>query len=126
MQVRRAIRQTGVLGLPLGPGRPPDRTRSDLERLFLGICARHRLPTPRVNVEVGGIEVDFLWRERRLIVETDGYRYHRGRGAFEEDRRRDLRLRQLGYEVVRLSDDQVEKESRQVAAVLRRLLHAAT
>jgi very-short-patch-repair endonuclease len=126
MQVRRAIRQAGVLGLPLGPGRPPDRTRSDLERLFLGICARHRLATPRVNVEVGGMEVDFLWRERRLIVETDGYRYHRGRGAFEEDRRRDLRLRQLGYEVVRLSDDQVEKESRQVAAVLRRLLHAAT
>jgi very-short-patch-repair endonuclease len=39
-------------------------------------------------VRVGGFEVDFLWRERRLIVETDGFRHHRTRRAFERDRAR--------------------------------------
>jgi very-short-patch-repair endonuclease len=62
--------------------------------------------------------------EKRLIVETDGYRYHRGRTAFEHDRARDLRLRSLGFEVVRLSYRQVFDEPSQVAAALRTALGA--
>jgi very-short-patch-repair endonuclease len=121
-QLRRAIRQAAVLGFSLGPGNPPDRTRSELESLFLNLCANHRFPAPEVNVEIGGLLVDFAWKESRLIVETDGYRYHRGRAAFEDDRRRDLQLRALGFEVVRLTYDQVTEESLQVTSTLRRLL----
>ena len=33
---------------------------------------------PRSQRPVGSWTVDFLWRERRLVVETDGYLYHRG------------------------------------------------
>ena len=66
--------------------------------------------------------VDFLWRDRRLVVETDGYRYHRGRAAFEDDRERDLKLRSLGYEVVRLSYRQVADEPERIAQTLRDLL----
>lgn len=95
-----------------------DRTRSDLERAFLRLCRRHRLPTPEVNVCAGRHRVDFLWRERRLIVETDGYRYHRGKTAFEDDRARDLDLRALGFEVVRLSERQVDEQPGHVAEVL--------
>jgi very-short-patch-repair endonuclease len=75
-----------------------------------------------VNVRVGGLTVDFIWRERRLIVETDGYRYHRGRAAFEEDRARDLRLRALGYEVIRLTYRQVVDEPGGIASILRTAL----
>lgn len=121
-ELRRAIRQADVLGLPTGPVPGWDRTRSDLERDFLGICRRHRLPLPEVNVRVGRFLVDFLWRDQRLIVETDGYRYHRGRQAFEDDRARSLELRARGFEVIRLSEKQVAEEPRSVVEALRPIL----
>ena len=124
-ELRKAIRQADVLGLPLGEDVRRDRTRSDLERDFLRICKRQRLPYPEINVRVGPYLVDFLWRERRLAVETDGYGYHRGRQAFRDDRRRDLDLRGRGFEVVRLSEEQVAEEPEQVAKTLRKVLASA-
>jgi very-short-patch-repair endonuclease len=118
------MRQAAVFGLPIGPDTRPERTRSDLERLFKRIRRRGGIPAPEVNVKVGGLEVDFLWRDRRLIIETDGYRYHRGRVAFEDDRDRDLTLRALDYTVIRLSDTQLEEEPEKVASIVRRLLAA--
>jgi very-short-patch-repair endonuclease len=71
-----------------------------------------------VNVRVGPHLVDFLWPESRLVVETDGYLYHRGKAAFQDDRERDLDLRRLGYEVLRLSERQVDEEPDRVAEAL--------
>jgi very-short-patch-repair endonuclease len=71
-----------------------------------------------VNSLVGGLEVDFVWRRQRVIVETDSWRYHRGRVAFENDRARALRLRGLGFEVIRLSETQIEQEPDAVVSVL--------
>lgn len=116
--LRRAVRQAGVLGLPTRGEEPGDRTRSDLERDFLRLCRRGRLPEPEVNVRVGRHLVDFLWRERRVAVETDGYRYHRGEEAFRADRRRDLDLRELGYDVLRFSEEQVERERDRVVSTV--------
>jgi very-short-patch-repair endonuclease len=115
-QLRRAIRQASVFGLPFDDPET-ERTRSDLELLFRGICRRHRLPPPEVNVELGEIEVDFLWRRRRLVVETDSYRYHRGPVAFENDRDRDLKLRMLGFDVVRFSEKQLQTPQRVVSVL---------
>jgi very-short-patch-repair endonuclease len=120
-QVRRAIRQADALDLRLGNVQT-DRTKSDLERDFLRICRRDRIPAPEVNVKVEGIEVDFLWRERRLVVETDSYRYHRSRPAFERDHSRDLDLRALGFHVVRFSEAQLRDEPRRVVETVRELL----
>jgi very-short-patch-repair endonuclease len=120
--LRRAIRQAGVLGLQIDEPNEADRTRSELEHLFLRLCRGHRLPLPEVNVPIDSFLVDFLWRDRRLIVETDGYRYHGDRAAFEEDRERDLRLKALGYEVIRLSYRQVAKEPTRVVELLAALL----
>ena len=111
-----------MLGLAIGEGANPDRSRSDLEGDFLGICRRHRLPPPEVNVLVGRDLVDFLWLQRRLVVETDSYRYHRGRAAFQDDRERDLRLRASGFDVMRVSEKQVDEEPERVAGVLARAL----
>jgi very-short-patch-repair endonuclease len=116
------MRQADVLGLPTGRDVSSDGTQSELERQFLRLCRRHRLPTPAVNVRMGGLTVDFCWMEQRLIVETDGYRYHRGRPAFENDRARDLQLRGRGFEVLRLSYRQVFDEATKVGAVLRAAL----
>ena len=81
--VRRAARQASVLGLNIGEEGERDRTRSELERRMLWLFRRHRLPRPEVNVRVGGLVVDFLLRESRVVIETDGWRYHRGREALK-------------------------------------------
>jgi very-short-patch-repair endonuclease len=70
-------------------------------------------------VRIGGRLVDFFWRSNRLVVETDGYQYHRGRVAFKDDHSRNLELLAHGYEVVRLSYEQVFHEPATVAAGLR-------
>jgi len=117
-ELRKAIRQAGVLGLPIGDDSGRDRSRSDLEHDFLWLCRRHDLPLPEVNVRVGTYLVDFLWQKRWLAVETDGYVYHRGRAAFQDDRKRGLELRRLGFEVIRLSERQVEDEPERVAETI--------
>jgi very-short-patch-repair endonuclease len=96
---------------------PADLTRSELERIFLALCRRHRLPQPEVNASVGPYEVDFLWRDRRLVVETDGFRYHADRAAFESDRARDARLQRLGFRVLRFTHRQVMRRTPVVAAL---------
>jgi very-short-patch-repair endonuclease len=117
-ELRKAVRQANVVGLPIGDGDAKNRTRSDLEEDFLLLCRRHQLPLPEVNVRIGPYLVDFLWRERRFVVETDSYLYHRGEAAFQDDRARDLDLMRRGFEVLRLSDLQLDEGPAQVAEVL--------
>ncbi len=117
-ELRKATRQANVLGLRIGEEESSDRTRSDLEADFLAICRRHRLSMPEVNVHIGTFLVDFLWRGERLVVETDGYLYHRGKASFREDRRRELELMRLGYHVLRLSEEQIDDAPKDVAEVL--------
>jgi very-short-patch-repair endonuclease len=107
---------------PADLGRDPDLTRSELERRFLRLCRRHRLPDPEVNARIDRYEVDFLWRADRVVVETDGFRYHGDRAAFESDRARDARLQVLGFRVLRFTHRQVAEEAGTVAATLRSVL----
>jgi very-short-patch-repair endonuclease len=120
-ELGRARRQAEVLGYRLDDAASiePDLTRSELERRFLRLCRRHRLPSPEVNARIGDHVVDFLWSRSGLIVETDGYRYHSGRAAFEHDHRRQAQLVAAGFQVLRFTWSQVVEEPEQVAAVLR-------
>jgi very-short-patch-repair endonuclease len=122
-ELRKAIRQASVIGLPVGDGGAHDRTRGDLEGAFLLLCRRHRLPRPAVNIRIGPYLVDFLWSERRLVVETDSYRHHRGKAAFQDDRARDLELMRLGFKVVRLAERQIDEQPERVAETLATILH---
>jgi very-short-patch-repair endonuclease len=119
--VRKAIREAEFRGLDLGDT-DTDHTRSELERAFLLLCRRHGLPAPEVNVRVGRFTVDFLWRAQRLAVETDGYRAHRGRQAFEDDRERELALGVRGIRLRRFSDRQVDSQPARVARAVRAAL----
>jgi very-short-patch-repair endonuclease len=125
-QLRRAIRQAETSGLRLDDGVAFDRTRSDLERDFLQLCRRHRIPLPEVNVRIGRWTVDFLWPGKRVVVETDGYRYHRGTVAFEDDHARDLDLRRRGYAVRRFTGRQLRDQPAAVAADLQEALGLAS
>lgn len=57
----------------------------ELERLFRPLAAAADLPTPLTKVMVDKFEVDFFWPELRLVVETDGWRYHRTPSAQTRD-----------------------------------------
>ena len=94
-------------------------TRSELEERFLDLCRVHGLPRPHVNATAAGLEVDFLFAKQRLIVETDGWRYHRSRSAFERDRRRDATLTAAGYRTLRLTHRQLTTDHQAVARALR-------
>lgn len=98
----------------------PQPTRSELEERFLDEVKRAGLPRPEVNARVAGFEVDFVWREQRLIVETDGAATHLTAKAFEEDRRRDALLASAGWRVLRFTWRQVTDGT--AARTLRALL----
>jgi hypothetical protein len=123
-------RGAGVLNAVLEHHAPASTlTRNDLEEAFLGICDAAGLPRPAVNawiaLEPTGYEADFLWREHRLIAETDGRDAHTTSKAFEHDRRRDQRLMLAGYRVVRFPRRQVFEDPASVLATLRGLLAQA-
>jgi hypothetical protein len=109
------MRQAELKGHRLA-GVESDRTRSDLESLFLAVIHPHRdrIPPPEVNVKLGRWTVDFLWRREKLVVETDFWTYHRGSVAWQDDHARDLDLRSAGYAVLRYTDLQLEDEPTRV------------
>ena len=121
-QFARALREADYLRLPIGDAYNTDRTRTDLEGVFLALTRRHRLPQPEVNARLDRFLVDFLWRAQRLIVEVDGWESHRTRFAFEEDRARDARLMMPDYEVLRFTWRQVEDEAKTLARTVRKML----
>jgi very-short-patch-repair endonuclease len=100
-------------------------TRSEMEERFLRLCDDHGLPRPETNTRIEGKEVDFVWRDARLIVEVDGYRYHRSPSAFEDDRERDVILTVAGWHVLRFTWAQLTRRPAWVAsAVSKRLAHS--
>jgi hypothetical protein len=97
-------------------------TRSPLEVEFLALCRDAGLPVPSVNVLVEERLVDFLWPAERVIVETDGYLYHRDRIAFERDHESTVALMAAGYEVHRFTYRMLESEPNRFIALVRRSL----
>jgi very-short-patch-repair endonuclease len=104
----------------------PSLTRSEAEALFLDLCDTYRIDSPVVNSRVEGLEVDFAWPTRRVVVEIDGHAYHGTRAAFERDRARDARLTVAGYRVLRFTYRRLVREPDTLAAILLELLESPT
>jgi very-short-patch-repair endonuclease len=89
------------------------------------LCERHGLPPPLVNQELlPAHTVDFLFADQRVAVETDSWRWHRGRAAFERDRERDATLAAIGYRTLRFTDRQIEHAPETVALAVAAALDA--
>lgn len=103
---RQISARRGLAGGPLlaavAGDRDPNigRTRSRLEVKLSRLLKDQDIERPEVNVMIEGHLADFVWRKQRLIVETDGYRYHRGREKFEKDAVTRNRLRSRGWTVL--------------------------
>jgi very-short-patch-repair endonuclease len=96
-------------------------TDSELERLFAPIARDAGLGTPETQVVLHGHRVDFFFRDERLVVETDGLRYHRTPTQQKRDRVRDQELTAAGLRVLRFTHGQVKHEQAHVAEILRGL-----
>ncbi|MDQ6779258.1 MAG: endonuclease domain-containing protein [Actinomycetota bacterium] len=89
-------------------------TESELEEGFLALCDAAGFPRPEVQQYLtlpsgDVIRADFLWRELRVVVETDGHQGHKTPWARERDARRDLLLTEAGWRPVRLTKRMVFK-----------------
>ncbi len=104
------------------------RVRSLLEARVLPGIVEAGLPRPRCNaiMRVDGhrLEVDLLWEEQRLVIETDGEETHGTRVAFQHDRWRDQVLVAAGYRTARVTWRQLEDEPSAVIARIKRMLGA--
>lgn len=94
-------------------------TDSELESSFLRLVRRARLPQPLTRQRVNGFRVDFFWPELKLVVESDGLRYHRTRAQQSRDRSRDQRHAAAGLVALRFTHFQISFEADRVEAVLR-------
>src|SRR6202008_5011648 len=81
------------------------KIRSRMEAKLLPLLTQAALPIPETNAKVraGGktYEVDFLWRRQKLVVETDGGRFHDNPAASSRDSERNKALSAAGYEIPR-------------------------
>ena len=112
------MRGSRVLQGLLDEAAGPALTRSEAEARFLALLRKGGIDRPRCNTVVCGLEVDFYWPDRNVVVEVDGFAYHSRRSAFENDRERDLVLAAEGIVVVRVTWRQIRAEPEKVLARL--------
>jgi len=93
-------------------------TDSELERRFLRIVEKARLPHPLTQQNVAGFRVDFFWPDLGLVVETDGLTYHRTPSQQARDRVRDQAYLAAGFTPLRFTHAQVRYEPDRVAETL--------
>ena len=93
-------------------------TKEELERRFLPLTRKAGLPTPLTGQWVNEFEVDFYWPDLRLVVETDGLRYHRTPAEQARDRLRDQAHTAAGLTQLRFTHEQVRYEPGHVCSVL--------
>jgi very-short-patch-repair endonuclease len=95
---------------------------SDLEIYFRPLALDAGFPLPLTKQWVLGYEVDFLFPDHRLIVETDGLRYHRTPSQQARMVRRDQKHVAGGYRVIRFTHWQIAHAPGEVTGLLRQML----
>ena len=95
----RRIRQILELG--------PEWTASHAERIFLRMVRDAELARPEANARVGRRMPDFLFRDHRVIVEIDSWRWHGNRRSFENDADRHSRWTAQGWTPLKFTPRQL-------------------
>lgn len=102
---------------------------SELERMGHRLLRQGRITGWRTNEWVdtrsSGYFVDVLFKTARVVVEFDGWEFHRDRQAFEEDRRRRNELVLAGYVVLNFTWLQVTEHPDWVLRCIKRALRLA-
>lgn len=101
---------------------PKAPTNSLLEDDFLEFAERYGLPAPVTNTYVLGYEIDVLYPEERVIVELDGWEFHRFRSNFESDRNRDADTLAADFVTVRVTKERIRQNPEHEAQRLMTIL----
>lgn len=109
----------------LGRGR---FTQSGFETMALRLVRAIGLPEPVLQhmVRDGGFVayLDLAWPPIRWAIECDSLAWHSGKRAHEWDRQRRRQLKQLGWDLVEITYDDVTKRRQRTSDQLRSLYHA--
>lgn len=135
--VHRGLSATRVLADRLaelrGPGRhgvaaldrlmPDGGGESPLERQFLGLLRRNRLPRPTTQFRVEGVNglvarVDFIYEGLRVVVEVTGRKGHVSDAERQRDAQRRNELTDLGYRLYEYTRGDVEDRPAWVVATM--------
>ena len=91
---------------------------SSLETRLLRALRAAGLPKPAVQYRIGRYRVDFAYVDARVAIECDGYRYHSGRRAFDDDRARQNALTAMGWRVLRVTWPQLRDRPEDVIGAI--------
>lgn len=114
-----SARGTPALRAAIAGGPAP--TRSELEDIVLALIDRATGERPEMNAKIRlagrrAIEVDFLWRSRRLVIEADGGAWHDDPLTRELDAAKQAALEAVGYRVLRITWNQAIREPQETIA----------
>jgi len=101
-----------------------------LERRFLSVLAGRGLPRPETQVVLSRagdklIRVDFHYRDKGIVIEVLGYRWHRTKAQMNRDAERANRLLLEGNRVLQFTYDDVVSRAESVLDVVDALLAMA-
>jgi hypothetical protein len=119
---RRGSKAMRKLLSDIGQGYVP--TESELEDLVLAVLEVAGLPLPKKQRNVGGSttpigRVDFLYAATKLVIEADSKRHHTSWLDQEADKRRDLQLTAAGFQIIRVSWQQLIEHPEEFVAAVR-------
>ena len=100
------------------------RSLSELELRFIEVLRHHRIQLPEINHDTEELMVDAIWHDQRVIVELDGYEFHKLPRDLRNDNARTRKLVLAGYRVIRFVWDDVVGNPGGVAAAVSALLSA--
>jgi very-short-patch-repair endonuclease len=104
----------------------PRPTDTLFEAKLLQELARNAFPRPRaqyvVQLEGRTTRLDFAYPEARVGIEADSYQWHSGRRAWENDRARLSALTAAGWQVLHVTNEELQRGGSELMVALRRLL----
>ena len=105
-------------------------TESPLEARALTLLRESGLPIPMLQyiVEEQGrfvARLDLAYPEKRVALEVDGFRFHDTRDSFDAERARGNELQAIGWKVLRITSEHLERGPDEVAEWVRRALDGA-
>lgn len=103
------------------PGRAKGPTKSEMERRALRITRAANVPDPERNYPIEIYTIDLYWPRARYGLELDSWQWHAGPKAFKRDRRKSARMKDLGIELDRVTDEMLNDPVPLIARIVRTL-----
>lgn len=98
------------------------RCLSELELRFIELLRAHGIELPEVNHDVEALMVDAVWHRARVVIELDGFEFHKLPRDLRSDNARNRKLVLAGYRVIRFVWRDLVDDPGGVAATVATLL----